>query len=294
MRSGFVAVVGKPNVGKSTLLNALTGKKISIVSEKPQTTRFKLRGILHWPEAQIILVDTPGFHQPKDALGEYLNSQVVGTIREVDLILFLVDASREITEEDNKLAQEITRSNLPCLLVLTKKDLVQEEKIKSARESIFKIIQFQDWIAVSASTGQGLEELISKIIPRLPEGPGLYPEDMVTDSAFDVQAAEIIREKVLNNIYQEVPHAVAVDVLRIEENPEKKLLKIYAEIYVEKASQRKIVIGQNGGMIKKIGTQAREELEYLTGKKIFLSLQVKVKEKWRDKESFIRRIYRSS
>lgn len=293
MRSGFVAVVGKPNAGKSTLINALIGRKISIVSEKPQTTRFKLRGILTLPEAQVVFVDTPGFHQPKDALGQYLNSQVTGTIKEVDLVLFLVDASSEITEEDWQLAEEIKKSNLPCLLVLTKKDLCQNGQIEAVRKSIEEKLNCQDWISISAVEREGLDELVSKIISYLPEGPALYPEDMVTDYPLTIQAAEIIREKVLTNTYQEVPHSVAVEVLRIEERPEKNLLEIYAEIYVEKDSQKKIVIGKEGAMIKKIGTQAREELEFLTGKKVYLDLHVKVKEKWREKESFIKKIYRS-
>lgn len=293
MKSGFVAVVGKPNSGKSTLINALIGRKISIVSEKPQTTRFKLRGILTLPEAQIIFVDTPGFHQPKDALGQYLNSQVTGTIKEVDLVLFLVDASSEITDEDRQLADEIKKSNLPCLVVLTKKDLCSKEQIEEARKSVEQMITPNDWISLSAVEREGLDELVLKIISFLPEGPALYPEDMVTDYPLTIQAAEIIREKVLTHTYQEVPHSVAVEILRIEERPEKNLLEIYAEIYVEKDSQKKIVIGKEGSMIKKIGTEARQELEFLTGKKIFLDLHVKVKEKWREKESFVKKIYRS-
>lgn len=293
MKSGFVAVVGKPNAGKSTLINALIGRKISIVSEKPQTTRFKLRGILTLPEAQIVFVDTPGFHQPKDALGQYLNSQVTGTIKEVDLVLFLVDASSEITDEDRQLADEIKKSNLPCLVVLTKKDLCSKEQIEEARKSVEQMITPNDWISLSAVEREGLDELVLKIISFLPEGPALYPEDMVTDYPLTIQAAEIIREKVLTHTYQEVPHSVAVEILRIEERPEKNLLEIYAEIYVEKDSQKKIVIGKEGSMIKKIGTEARQELEFLTGKKIFLDLHVKVKEKWREKESFVKKIYRS-
>ncbi|MBC7362659.1 MAG: GTPase Era [Candidatus Aminicenantes bacterium] len=293
MKSGFVAVVGKPNSGKSTLINALIGRKISIVSEKPQTTRFKLRGILTLPEAQIVFVDTPGFHQPKDALGQYLNSQVTGTIKEVDLVLFLVDASSEITDEDRQLADEIKKSNLPCLVVLTKKDLCLEEQIEEARKSVEQMLTPNDWISLSAVEREGLDELILKIISFLPEGPALYPEDMVTDYPLTIQAAEIVREKVLTHTYQEVPHSVAVEILRIEERPEKNLLEIYAEIYVEKDSQKKIVIGKEGSMIKKIGTEARQELEFLTGKKIFLDLHVKVKEKWREKESFVKKIYRS-
>ena len=293
MKSGFVAVVGKPNTGKSTLINALAGRKVSIVSEKPQTTRFKLRGILNRPEAQIIFVDTPGFHQARDALGTFLNSQVAGTLKEVDLVLFLVDGSREITDEDRNLAAEIKKSGLPCLLAVTKKDLCQKEQIESIKKEVEQMVPVRGWVSISAEKGEGLEDLVSSLISFLPEGPALYPEDMVTDFPLTIQAAEIIREKILHNTYQEVPHSVAVEVLKIEEKPQKNLLEIQAEIYVEKDSQKKIIIGREGAMIKKIGTLAREELEYLTGKKVFLALQVKVKEKWKEKEAFIKKIYRS-
>ncbi|MBC7364732.1 MAG: GTPase Era [Candidatus Aminicenantes bacterium] len=293
MRSGFVAVVGKPNAGKSTLINALTGKKVSIVSEKPQTTRFKIRGIVNHPEGQIVFVDTPGFHKPKDALGEFLNSQVAGTIKEVDLILFLVDGSRELNEEDRLLIEEIKKSQLPCLLVITKKDLASTETLSALEQEVKKVLPVEGVINVSAITGEGLDLLLEKIFPFLPEGPALYPEEMVTDYPLSIQAAEIIREKVLMNLHQEVPHSVAVSVTHLEEKPEKNLIAIYAEIYVEKDSQKKIVIGREGSMIKKIGTLAREELEYLTGKKIFLELYVKVKEKWREKEAFVKKLYLS-
>ncbi len=293
MKSGFVAVVGKPNTGKSTLLNALTGKKVSIVSEKAQTTRFKLRGIITRPEAQIILVDTPGFHQARDALGAFLNSQVTGTLREVDLVLFLVDASRALNDEDRKLAAELKKTYLPVILVLTKKDLCTEEQLEAARESAAALLDGVKQVSLSAITGEGLKDLVETIISLLPEGPLLYPEDMVTDYPLAIQAAEIIREKILGNTYQEVPHAVAVEVLRVEERTSGNLLEIEADIHVEKDSQKKIIIGQGGSMIKKIGTLAREELEFLTGKKVFLSLRVKVSEKWKEKESFVRKIYRS-
>jgi len=292
MKSGFVAVVGKPNAGKSTLINSLIGRKVSIVSEKPQTTRFKLRGIITRPEGQIVLVDTPGFHQPKDALGAFLNSQVTGALKEVDLVLFLVDSSSQLTDEDRHLAEEIRKTALPCLLTLTKKDLVEEKQLETVKQAVLKVLPVENWVAVSALNGYGLEELINKIMAYLPEGPALYPENMTTDYPLTIQAAEVVREKVLNNTYQEVPHSVAVEVLKIEEKPEKNLLAIYAEIYVEKDSQKKIIIGRGGSMIKKIGSQAREELEFLTGKKVFLDLNVKVKEKWRDKESFVKKIYR--
>jgi GTPase len=170
--------------------------------------------------------------------------------------------------------------------------LVEEKQLETVKQAVLEVLPVENWVAVSALHGYGLEELINKIMAYLPEGPALYPENMTTDYPPTIQAAEVVREKVLNNTYQEVPHSVAVEVLKIEEKPEKNLLAIYAEIYVEKDSQKKIIIGRGGSMIKKIGTQAREELEFLTGKKVFLDLNVKVKEKWRDKESFIKKIYR--
>lgn len=263
------------------------------LGKAPDNHRFRIRGIITRPEAQVILVDTPGFHKAKDALGDFLNAQVTGALKEVDLALFLVDASRAISDDDRNLALELKKSALPTLLVLTKKDLCQDEQLESARKTMELTMSFVDIIGISALYGDGLEDLMSRIISCLPEGPFLYPENMTTDYPLTIQAAEVVREKILNNTYQEVPHSVAVEVLKIEERKHKNLLEIEAEIYVEKDSQKKIIIGREGSMIKKIGTLAREELEYLTGKKVFLSLKVKVKEKWKDKESFIKRIYRS-
>lgn len=291
MKSGFVAVVGRPNVGKSTLINALVGKKVSIVSNKPQTTRYRIRAVLNREQGQIVFVDTPGYHKPRDALGEYLNDAVEQTFNDVDLILFLVDAASGVGRGDEYLASIIKDSKPPKILAINKIDACTETEKKRAEELAKNLLPFDRVISISAVTGENLDELVNILFELLPEGPRYYPEDMITDNPVEQQIAEIIREKVLERTFEEVPHAVAVEVEEIEEESEKNLLKIHAVIYVEKESQKGIIIGKNGSMIKDIGTAARLELEALLNKKVFLSLHVKVKKNWRKKENAIRLLY---
>lgn len=291
MKSGFVAIVGRPNVGKSTLLNALVGRKVSIVSDKPQTTRYRIRAIYNSDRGQIVFVDTPGFHKPVDSLGDYLNNEVLNLLNEVDLIVFMIDAAGGFGKGDEYLANILKSSKTPKILVCNKVDLAESEQVESSACSVRLCCDFERVIKTSAITGEGLEELINAIYKFLPEGPRYYPEDMITDLPFEYQVAEIIREKVLHHTYEEVPHAVAVEVDEITENPQKNLTSIYATVFVEKDSQKGIIIGKGGSMLKKIGTEARVELEALTGKKIFLGLNVKVKKDWRKKEQAVRMLY---
>lgn len=291
MKSGFVAVVGRPNVGKSSIINALAGEKVSIVSDKPQTTRYRIRAIIDRDEGQIVFVDTPGFHKPVDSLGDYLNSEVLKILNDVDLILFVIDAQAGFGKGDEYLSSHLKKARPPKILVANKIDAADADVLSNSIESANLCCDFVETVKTSAVTGEGLEELVKTIFKYLPEGPRFYPEGTVTDIPLEYRIAEIIREKILHKTYEEVPHAVAVEVDEIEEVEEKNLVKIYATIFVEKDSQKGIIIGKNGRMLKEIGTEARLEIEVLLKKRVFLSLQVKVKKDWRNKEQAIRMLY---
>lgn len=291
MKSGFVAVVGRPNVGKSSIINALVGEKVSIVSDKPQTTRYRVRAIINREEGQIVFVDTPGFHKPVDSLGDYLNSEVINLLNEVDLIMFVIDVAAGFGKGDEFLSAHLKAARPPKILVANKIDAADPDTVEESIKAANVCCGFVETVKTSAVTGEGLEELVAAIFRHLPEGPRFYPEDMVTDIPLEYRIAEIIREKVLHRTYEEVPHAVAVEVEEMEEVPEKNLLKIYATIYVEKDSQKGIIIGKNGRMLKEIGSEARLEIEALLNKRVFLGLQVKVKKDWRKKEHAVRMLY---
>lgn len=291
MKSGFVAVVGRPNVGKSSIINAIAREKISIVSDKPQTTRYRIRAIINRDEGQIVFVDTPGFHKPVDSLGDYLNSEVLNLLNDVDLIVFVIDAAAGFGKGDEFLSNHLKKSKPPKLLVANKIDAADPEVLESSIKAAEICCEFLEIVKTSAVTGEGLEDLVNAIFKYLPEGPKFYPDDMVTDIPIEYRIAEIIREKILHKTYEEVPHAVAVEVEEMEEVEEKNLVRIYATIFVEKDSQKGIVIGKNGRMLKEVGTEARLEIEALLGKKVFLSLQVKVKKDWRKKDQAVRMLY---
>jgi GTP-binding protein Era len=294
-RSGFVAVLGKPNVGKSTLINAFVGQKIAIISPKPQTTRRRLRGILTLPQAQIIFIDTPGIHFPKHKLGEYMVETATRALRDIDLALFMVDVSQPPTKEDEEIAglllldPERKGRPAPVILVLNKVDLLLPEKEEAHREAYLALGEFQEWLFLSATRGDNRERLLELIIEYLPLGPQYYPPDQVTDQEVRFMAAELIREQALEFLHQEVPHSVAVVVEEFQERRE-DLTYISATIYVEKASQKGIVLGQEGKMLKRIGTAARKEIEALLGKRVYLELWVKVSKKWRRDEGALRRL----
>ena len=285
-KSGFVSIVGRPNAGKSTLLNALVGQKVAIVADKPQTTRTSIQGVVALPEAQIVFVDTPGIHKADSPLNKRLINTVRAALEERDLLLFVVDAARPFGEEDRRALDLVRKSGTPVVLVLNKIDLVKEKaRLLPLIGQYREIHDFADYVPVSAAKGDGLEELRRVILARLPEGPAYFPEDYVTDQPERYLAAELIREKVLLVTRREVPHAVAVMVDRWEEMP--GITRIYATIRVEREGQKAIVIGTGGAVLKKIGTLARQEMERLLGVKIYLDLHVRVQPAWREKPAFL-------
>jgi GTP-binding protein Era len=285
-RSGFVSLVGRPNTGKSTLLNALVGQKIAIVADQPQTTRTSIQGVVTRPEAQIVFVDTPGIHKADSPLNKRLMDTVRAALEERDLLLLVVDATRPLGEEDRRTVDLVRKSGTPVVLVLNKIDLLKEKARLLPLISEYKeIYEFADYVPVSAVKGDGLEDLRQVILARLPEGPAYFPEDYVTDQPERYLAAELIREKVLHATRKEVPHAVAVMVDKWEETP--GITRIYATIRVEREGQKAIVIGTGGAVLKKIGTLARQEMERLFGIRIYLDLHVRVEPGWREKPAFL-------
>ncbi len=296
-RSGFVAVVGKPNVGKSTLMNAYLGQKIAIVSPKPQTTRNRLFGILTLErergdpfDAQIVFVDTPGIHQPLHKLGEYMVETAVRAISDADVVLFLVDVSRPPGDEDRRIADILQRgARTPILLVLNKADLVDEETAACHGEAYRALGEFDGWLLVSALRGDNRPELLAEVVQRLPFGPRYFPEEQVTDQQLRFMAAELVREQVLSHLRQEVPHSVAVVVEQFKERSD-DMTYISATVFVERETQKAIVLGEKGSMIKRIGRDARREIEELLGTRVYLELWVKVRKKWRRDERELRRL----
>ena len=285
-RSGFVSLIGRPNAGKSTLLNALVGQKVAIVADKPQTTRTSIQGVLTLPEAQVIFIDTPGIHKADTPLNKRLMDAVRAALEERDLLLFLVDSSKPFTDRDSHAVDMARRTGTPVVLVLNKIDLLSDKAILLPLiEEYRRLFDFADYIPVSATRGKGLAELRQAIVTRLPEGPSYFPEDYVTDQPERFLAAELVREKVLLATRQEVPHSVAVVVDRWEETP--NLTRIYATIFVERDGQKGIIIGAKGSMLASIGRLAREEMERLFGVKIYLDLHVRVQPGWREKASFL-------
>jgi len=289
-RSGFACIVGRPNVGKSTLTNQLVGQKISIISKQPQTTRHAIRGIVHNEKGQIVLVDTPGIHKPKTLLGSKLNELVKQTWSEVDVIIFCIPADQKIGPGDKFIAQEIMKySKKPKIGVLTKIDSVKQNVIAERLVELDKLakelkFEWEEIIPISSQTGENLDNLIGLIIKYLPEGPELYPQEVITDESIETMISEYIREAALEDLREELPHSLAVVVQKIETDEDrpadKPLMKIYAEIYVERDSQKGIIIGNKGSKLKEIGSTSRKQIENLVGMKVYLDLQVKVALNW--------------
>jgi GTP-binding protein Era len=284
-RAGFVSILGRPNAGKSTLLNALVGQKLAITASRPQTTRTSIQGVLTLEDAQMVFVDTPGIHK-SDSL---LNKRMMDTVRasaEADVVLFLVDAVAPFTDLDAQAVDLVKKMQAPALLVLNKVDALHEKpRLLALIEKYRALHEFAAYIPISAMKGAGLDVLRTEILARLPEGPALYPEEHVTDQPERFLAAEILREKILRLTREEVPHAVAVMIETFEDGP--TLLRISACIYVERPGQKAILIGAAGASLKKIGIQARLELEKVFGKKVFLQTMVKVRPHWREDPEFL-------
>jgi len=281
-RSGFVAVVGRPNVGKSTLVNRLLGHKVAIVSPKPQTTRTRLLGILTREDAQIIFVDTPGLHRPLHKLGEAMVAAAVRAIPDADVVLFVVDVSQAPTEGDGRIARMIgERTRHPAILVLNKMDRLPARQVKQRTASYRELLpDHAGWMMTVATEGTNLDKLLEMVVERLPEGPRYYPGDQITDQTEREIAAELIREQVLRFTHSEVPHAVAVVVEEFKEQ-ENGTVYIAANVHVERNSQKGILIGAGGKMLRRIGTAARREIERMVGGKVYLDLWVKVSKNWR-------------
>ena len=289
-RAGFVAVIGKPNVGKSTIVNAFVGAPVAIVSPKPQTTRRIIRGILTRPDAQIIFVDTPGIHRPAHKLGAAMVDAAASVLTEVDVVVFVVDGSRMPDEDDTRIGQLLNeRCRVPVLLALNKMDLLKADDIQAVTEAFWKIAQHADWMRLSATRKTNMDKLLEQILARVPEGPELYPSDLVTDQNLQAIAGELIREQVLLATRQEIPHSVAVAIDDWQDRRE-DLTHIAATIFVERDSQKGIIIGARGAMLKKIGQGAREKIEEWVGHKVYLELWVKVWDKWRESETSLRRL----
>ena len=280
-KSGFVAVIGRPNVGKSTLINHIIGQKIAIMSDKPQTTRSRIQCIFNMEDAQFIFLDTPGIHKPKHKLGEYMLKAAEGTLKEVDVIFFVVDATEKFGGGENYIIERLKTTSKPVILVINKIDLIEREKTLPIIASYSEKYEFAAVIPISALDGTNVENLILEAKKYLPEGPQYYPADMVTDQPERLIIAELVREKILHLTEDEVPHSIAVDVDEMKQRNNGDTY-IRATIYAERDSQKGILIGKNGTMLKEIGKLARPEIEMLIGTKVYLDLWIKVKRNWRN------------
>lgn len=288
MKSGFATIIGRPNVGKSTLLNQILGQKIVITTDKAQTTRKRIKGILTTDEGQVVFIDTPGVHKPLNKLGEFLLDEAKISIPDADLILFLVDGSEPAGKGDKWIAQNLLQTEIPIIIVMNKVDKIKntakvEENLLTYKTLFDKNLPV---VRISAKTGRNIDTLLSNIYKKLPEGLPMYPDDIVTEETMRDVTEEIIREKILLNTSDEIPHSVAVKVENYLE--QENIDKIYASIFCETKSQKGILIGKGGSMLKKIGTEARKELEEITEKKVYLELNVKVEKDWRKKQSSLK------
>jgi len=287
-KSGFIAVVGRPNAGKSTLVNRLVGQKIAIVTSRPQTTRNRIQGIVNRPNAQVVLIDTPGLHRPDSALGRQMMGEVNAALDGVDVLTLILDVSENIGRGDNYAIERAARFDGTRILLLNKVDRVTKDTLLPIIESVGRMAEFAEIIPISALTGDGVDRVLEKFIEYLPAGEPNFPPDQYTDQPERFLAAELIREKAMAGTFHEVPHAVAVLVDSFEETD--RLIRIRATLYVEREGQKGILIGSKGASLKKIGTEARKELEEILGTKIFLELFVKVLRDWRDNPQIVRQL----
>jgi GTP-binding protein Era len=284
VRSGFVAVAGRPNVGKSTLVNAVCGGKVAIVSDKPQTTRRRVLGIANAPDAQLVLADLPGFQRPRDVLTEHMQRTVDTSFEDVDGVLLVLDARDRIGAGDRFVADRVFRLGVPVVIALNKVDRLRPGHIASQIEVAARLGDFHALHPVSAKTGDGVADLRQELLDLLPEGPAYFPADQRTDLPAELQVAELVREKALQLTREEIPHAITVEVAEIAES------LVQASIYVETESQKQIVVGRGGAVVKEIGLRARPEVEHLLGRRVFLELRVKVRPRWRRDEALLERL----
>ena len=286
--SGFVSLVGRPNVGKSTLMNRLIGEKIAIISNKPQTTRNRVQSILTKDDFQIVFIDTPGIHRPRHQLGEYMVKSAETTLNEVDAVLMLIEPSDKILEADRLIIEKFAKVKSPVILVINKIDTVDRERVFKVIDEYRKLYDFAEIVPISAFEGTNTDELLRVIRKYLPEGPQYFPSDMVTDQPERQIASEIIREKALRLLEDEIPHGIAVEITEMKKRKDGNLVDVRATIFCEKDSHKGIIIGKHGDMLKKIGTKARGDIERLLGSPIYLELWVKVKKDWRDSDFLLK------
>lgn len=298
-KTGSIGLIGRPNVGKSTLLNRILGEKLAIVSDKPQTTRNRILGIKNDPDAQILLIDTPGLHKPKTRLNEMMVRSAVNVILEADVIFLLMEMGKKGFSQDEELLTFVTGekrgpgsgvTSTPLFLVITKADLARREELLPVMETLSRKNIFDEVVPVSALKNENIDRLIDLAKSYLPEGPPLFPLDEYTDQPVRFLAAELIREKIIQKVYQEVPYSVAVQIESYEEKPEKNQVSIRAVIYVDRASQKGILIGRKGETLKKVGTEARLELQEILGTKVYLETWVEVKENWKNDDQLLRNL----
>lgn len=292
-RSGFACFVGRPNVGKSTLMNALVGQKVAITSNRPQTTRRTVRGIVHRPDAQLIIVDTPGLHKPRTLLGERLDSLVRSTLVEVDVIVFCVPADQSIGRGDTYIAQELAaQTDTPVVAVVTKTDLVGQDAVGAQLMAVDTLGDWSDIVPVSAQGSFQLDRLTDVLCSHLPEGPPLYPEGDLTDEPEEMLVAELVREAALEGVREELPHSIAVvvDEMGVRQSGDKELIDIYVSLYVERSSQKAIVIGTKGTRLREVGSRARGQIEGLLGRRVFLDIRVRVAKDWQRDPKLLRKL----
>lgn len=288
-KSGFVSIVGRPNVGKSTFLNRVIGQKIAIMSDKPQTTRNKVQGVLTQENSQTIFIDTPGIHKPKHKLGEFMLKVSRNALKEVDIIMFMVNAEQKIGKGDEFIIEMLEGNQTPVFLVINKIDQVHPDELAGIIDSYKDKFNFAEIIPISALQGNNVDSLLSTIEKYLPEGPQYYPADQITDHPERFIISELIREKVLHTTREEIPHSIAVVIDKIKRDEENEnMIRVQATIMVERDSQKGIVIGKKGALLKQVGTEARKDIEMLLGSKVFLELWVKVQKDWRNKQAHLR------
>ncbi|NLV89317.1 MAG: GTPase Era [Tissierellia bacterium] len=287
-KSGFVTIVGRPNVGKSTLLNRIIGEKISIISDKPQTTRNKIQMVYTEENCQIVFLDTPGIQNPKNKLGEYMLKVSKSTLEEVDIVTFMVDNSMEIGPMDKMIIEDLKKISTPIVLVINKIDMLEGDEVLQLIDKYRRLNLFEEIIPLSALNNDNVNRYIEVLKSKLPEGPQYFPEDMITDQPERFIIAEIIREKALLSLDEEVPHGIYVEIQGIKEREDKDIIDVFANIYCEKESHKGIVIGKRGAKLKEIGQNARMDIEALLGSKVNLQLWVKVEKNWRERESKVR------
>lgn len=292
-KSGFVSIIGRTNVGKSTLMNNILQQKIAIMSNRPQTTRNRIQGIYTDEEAQIVFIDTPGVHKPKSKLGDYMNKTVTSTVNSgVDLVLFLIEPDKNIGSGDKFISGQLQGVNTPVILVINKIDTLERQELLPIMDMYSKLHNFEAIIPISALKGENIKQLLKEIIKRLPEGPKYFPDDMITDQPERQIASEIIREKILRLMKDEIPHGTAVEIMSMKERKNKNtgetIVDVQATIYCEKENHKGMIIGKSGNMLKEIGRRARLDMEEMLQAKVYLQLWVKVKEGWRDSDFLLK------